>query len=210
MIEGGVCRRTVQRNLLRLTKQDLLIRVHEPNEWLSEKHFRHTTTYRLNVHKLRSLRRPKEIHSSSWRTYREYKNATRSSRRRSAPASTHSSPASSPAAAQAPSLPQPHTAAAPVPVPAPSETSRVPRKLTPREGPKLVAKMVELMRGHTEHVQFDGYSFKLNPGDPRYRAPMPKENALIAASMALGIPHDAAEAHLKFCRWTFDDPEPSP
>lgn len=96
---------------------------------------------------------------------------------------------------------------APAPVPAAKgppvsarESERPPRRLTSREGAKLVAKVAELMRG------FTGFgSIQLQPGgrfgSQVYREPMSQEKALIAASMTLGIPHESAIAHLKLCCW---------
>lgn len=69
--------------------------------------------------------------------------------------------------------------------------------------------MIELMRGCEGHKQIDGYwvDYLRDPDDPdpRYRAPMTQEKALISACMTLGIPHEAAEEHLKLCRWTFEE-----
>lgn len=88
------------------------------------------------------------------------------------------------------------------------EPVRPPRRLTPREGPKLIAQMTELMRGYTRHRQMDGYAWDLSPDDPRYRAPMTQENALISACMTLGIPYEAALEHLKLCQWKFEESSP--
>lgn len=99
-------------------------------------------------------------------------------------------------------------AAAPVAVPEHRSTGRIPRKLTPREGPKLVAKMAELMHGVTrvtgEGVAASRGAWELQPDDSRYRAPMLQDKALIAACMTLGIPEDAAREHLKLCCWKFE------
>jgi hypothetical protein len=108
---------------------------------------------------------------------------------------------SPPAPEAAPVAPTPQSAA-PAAVP---ETSARHRRLTSREGPKLVAKMAELMRGYNKHVGLDGFAVVLDPGDSRYRAPLSQEKALISACMTLGIPYELALEHLKLCQWKFEE-----
>jgi hypothetical protein len=122
----------------------------------------------------------------------------------------HSISQSSPAPAQEPAAPAPPSspAAAPVREETHRNTGRATRKLTPREGPKLVAKMIELMRGRHGSVPTRfGETVWIDKDDPEYRAPMSQEKALISACMTLGIPHEAAEEHLKLCQWKFEEGE---
>jgi len=71
------------------------------------------------------------------------------------------------------------------------------RKLTPREGPKLVNEMRRLMQGVKGHTGQDRLWIEYPPHDPRYREPMSKENALVAACMNLAIPEQSAREFLK-------------
>lgn len=83
---------------------------------------------------------------------------------------------------------------------------RGPRQLTPREGPRLVAAMADLMRGCSGNIQArDGAMMYVGPDHPNYRAPMTQEEALSTACMTMGIPYDAAREHLKLCRWSFEN-----
>lgn len=124
--------------------------------------------------------------------------------------SSHSSPSPAQERAASPTSLPPATAA---PVPAAAvqqrETSRPPRRLTSREGPQLVAKVAELMRGYHGTVNTVSGLVHVDESHPKYRAPMSQEHALTAACMTLGIPYEAAMEHLKLCRWKFDEPESS-
>lgn len=52
----------------------------------------------------------------------------------------------------------------------------------------LAKKIAENLQGVTSYQEpFGGVSIRLEPSDPRYRAPMDKANAFIAACMSLGI-----------------------
>lgn len=123
--------------------------------------------------------------------------------------SSHSSPSPAQERAASPTSLPPATAA---PVPAAAvqqrETSRPPRRLTSREGPQLVAKVAELMRGYHGTVNTVSGLVHVDESHPKYRAPMSQEHALTAACMTLGIPYEAAMEHLKLCRWKFDEPAP--
>jgi hypothetical protein len=150
-------------------------------------------------------------------TYADVKN------QRKAPQPISQSPSQSSPQAQDAAVPQPRTAPAAPVTPAESAgrfldakrgthrtTERQLRQLSSRDAAKLIAKIAELMRGNTRHRQLDGYSFNLQPDDSRYRAPLSQEKALISACMTLGIPHEAAEEHLKLCHWKFLDSEQGP
>lgn len=190
-IEAGVSERALRYNLRELEKIGVLQMVYAANT------VRRPATYRLNLSVLR--RRP---------TYDEIKKSRPPRRALHSIHHHHSSPTAREAAPAA-------ISAAPVPVPLPvqdpeRESRRQARRLTPREGPKLVAKMAELMRGTTRLAQLDGVGFNLQPDDPRYRAPMSQENAIIAACMTLGIAEADAREHLKLCCWKFEGAEKSP
>jgi hypothetical protein len=158
---------------------------------------RRPATYRLDVHALRRYcrRGPQSIASLP-----------------SSPPAQEPAVSSTPIAATA--------APVPVAVPAPElpreshrSSSRKTRQLTSREGAKLVQKMVELMRGCEGHTEVGGYYVDYlrdpeNP-DPRYRAPMTRDKALIAACMQFCIPEDSAREALKLAGWKLEDPEAS-
>lgn len=89
----------------------------------------------------------------------------------------------------------------------PSSSSR---KLTSREGPRLVNEMRRLMRGCSSFIeQQSGLEITLRPEDPRYRAPLSQEEALVAACANLGIPYEAAREHLKLIRPPAHEKEPT-
>ena len=50
----------------------------------------------------------------------------------------------------------------------------------------------------------------MSPSDPRYRAPMPQDEALASACMNLGIPYDSAREHLKLCRFSENEKPEGP
>lgn len=215
-VELGVCRRTVQRRIRRLEEFKVIRRIFEANTRpFPERpdYFRPSATYEAHPEavKIRPTWKDFEGMRATHRRFR-VKSATQHWRRQKSPhllrTSGHSSLPAQEAALQA----APRSAAAPVPVgPVPPRDSlgqpsgRKSRRLTSREGPQLVAKMAELMRGHTRQQQIDGYSFNLQPDDPRYRAPMSQEKALISACMTLGITEEDAREHLKLCCWKFED-----
>jgi hypothetical protein len=82
---------------------------------------------------------------------------------------------------------------------------RAPKPLTSRERTNLAREMAVLMRGYTRHVEaVGGYSYDLQPDDPRYRPPMSQEHALIAACMKLCIPIEDAREALKLSGHNID------
>lgn len=195
-IQSGRSYRTVQRHIDRLCDLKILKLKHDANKYVNGS-IRRTATYVLHEEAGEYLA-PSE-------TYQQWKDRNR---RAAMPRRKGPQPVGNPSAPPAPE-PQTPTQAVAVPIPAPVADRRPLRRLTPREGPKLVSAMAELMRGYTRHRQLDGYSFDLQPDDRRYRAPMTQDKALIAACMALGIPLESAIEHLKLCQWKFEESEPS-
>jgi hypothetical protein len=109
--------------------------------------------------------------------------------------------------------PLPPAPAAPQPARKAAEhrsNARQTRKLTPREGPKLVNEMRRLMQGVKGHVGADRLWVEYSSGDPRYRAPMPQEDALLAACMTLAIPENSAREFLKLLPRDLAESEPPP
>ena len=170
-------RRSVQRNLRSLEKLGVIELVKAANT------IRRPATYRLRIDKL-----------GKRQNYADVKN------RRKAPTPITDFPAASPDHAVAPA---PRATAPAAPPPSREESAREflrakqgishtekkPRQISRREAASLVAKMAELMRGHTRQVEAEGgYSYSLSADDPRYRAPMSQESALISACMTLCIP----------------------
>jgi hypothetical protein len=210
-IELGVCRRTAQRRVKRLKDLKVLVEIGEANKYFKNRphDFRPSFTYQANPDAVAP--RPTWQDFEKMRpTHRrlKVKSATQHHRRVVA---ISSPPVQEAASAATSPFPRPADAAPVAGSPAPRKTlGRAPRRLTSREGPALVAKMAELMRGYTRHKQLDGYAFNLEPDDPRYRAPLSQAKALIAACMTLGITEDDAREHLKLCCWQFEEAEPSP
>lgn len=202
-------RRTVQRWIDDAVSSGVIAEVFPANVWVGQgkaRRFRRSATYELNPAKLAPAKTYDDWHAE--------KLAAKPVPRRIGP--QRAPDRNPPPAQEAAASPATPITAAPVHVASPQrdahrDTRRPPRRLTPREGPQLVAKMIELMQGYTAHVEaVGGYGYDLQPDDPRYRAPMSQEHALTAACMTLGIPHDAALEHLKLCQWKFGEAEPSP
>jgi len=187
--------RTVQRHIDALERARVLKIKHQANSFVPGFGMRRTATYALHEEAHKRLA-PRESYPQ-WRDRN----------RRSAPARFRPQRVSRPA----PEVASPEESPQPQPIaPVPVNQPRKFRHLTSREGAKLVAKMAELMKGHTRHQEIGGYGYDLLPEDPRYRAPMSQEHALVAACMTLGIPYESAENHLKLCRWKFEDAEQGP
>jgi hypothetical protein len=191
-------RRSVQYNLRQLAdpKVGAIELVHGANT------IRRPATYRLRVEAL-----------GKRQTYTDFKN------QRKAPHSVPRRPAppNAPAPAAAPPTKFEEAArfldakrghATPAPTPQPGgrpQRTRAPRRLTSREGPQLVARMAELMRGCKGRVNTSQGLIFVDEDDYRYREPLPQDKALIAACMSLGIAEDDAREHLKLCCWKFDE-----
>ena len=200
-----VSRRTVQKWIDDAVTSGVIRELYPANVWVGReraRRFRRSATYELNPVKL--------VPAKSWDEWHAEKLAAKPAPRRIGPERSSSPPAQQAAT----HTPQPPTAASVPVTPPPMSDSyragRKPRRLTSREGPQLVAKMAELMRGYTRHRQLDGYSFALLPEDPRYRAPMSQGKALISACMTLGITEEDAREHLKLCCWKFEEAEQGP
>lgn len=186
--EAGKCERQTRYDLRKFENSLGVLTLHEKANSV-----RRPTTYRFNPHALRV--RPTPIRSK------------------------HSRPLHSASATEAigkPITPPPE----PMPVPTPTSsptgwagydscrtTDRKRKELTSREGRELVAKLLELQKGHTRHTELDGYSFDLEPDDHRYRAPLSKEDALRVACLTLQFRLEPAKEYAEQCGWKFDEPE---
>jgi hypothetical protein len=153
--------------------------------------------YEIDIEKFRTAKRCRELRNLDARTYEEYKDSVKRGER----ATVTEMPARKPAQ-PAPEPPPP--AAAPVRQPAAEHTHRNPvrapssaRKLTPREGPKLVNEMRRLMKGYKGSQNGPSGMYFVGPDHPQYREPMSQEHALIAACMNLAIPLESAQEFLK-------------
>jgi hypothetical protein len=152
--------------------------------------------YEIDIDKFRRAQRPKELRHFDARTYAEYKEAAKRGE--------HPNVREMPRKPSQPAPPpQPPAPAAPLPQRkvaehrSPQRQTNPTRKLTPREGPKLVNEMRRLMHGVKGHVGVDRLWIEYPPGDPRYREPMSQEDALKAACMNLAIPEQSAREFLK-------------
>jgi hypothetical protein len=187
----------------------------------SEREFRRPPTFRLNVDKIAAWPRPKGVRAGSYRQYKaspDYpgkKHADNSGHRSTSHFSPSNERAKQEAVSAKPALVE--SSAAPVEqqahvVPSHRSTERPLRRLTPREGPKLIAEMRRLMQGVTRENGLRELTprgmFELEPADPRYRAPMSQQEALASACMNLGIPYESAREHLKLCRFPGESEQP--
>jgi hypothetical protein len=148
--------------------------------------------YEIDIEAFHSAPRPQGIRDYSARTYADHKraNVTDISARKPAQRS--------------PEPPPPPAPADPVRQAAAEHAHRNPvhaassaRKLTPREGPKLVNEMRRLMKGYKGSQNGPSGMYFVGPDHPQYREPMSQDNALIAACMNLAIPLESAEDFLK-------------
>lgn len=198
MIEAGASRRTVQYNLRRLVQMQVLsVEVHE-NQWVNKEYFRRTRTYKLNIVRLKSFPRPKEVHSSEWRTYKEYKNATR----KKGPRQVHRSPHAAPHTTvhQAPHAPVPVRDPSPA---APAQAVKPVGITRPQQ--RLHEKRIQLMQlagrykdGVTKlRPPEGGMSRDVGPGDDGYVPPLPWPKALAKAGRELGMTFEEAQEALK-------------
>jgi hypothetical protein len=195
-IEAAVSYRTVQRHIDELERRRVLKKKHDANSFVG-KSIRRTATYTLHGEAEKQLE-PRQSYVE-WKACNRRQAPSRF-RPRQVAHSSQPSPTSQEAPAPRPVAP---------PADAHRSTERPLRRLTPREGPKLVSEMRRLMRGITK-VSGEGFplpssakhAWDMEPSDPRYRAPMSQENALVAACMNLGIPYESAVEHLKLCRFT--------
>lgn len=176
---------TVRYNLRASEKLGLLEIVHRHHEWIRPRTegdrglYRRVNTHRLPISLLVKWR---ELHRLGEQA--EARNDVTPFRKPAKPAQT----------------PVPPAPAAPLPARKVAEhrsNQRPTRKLTPREGPKLVNEMRRLMHGCKGQAGQDRLWVEFSTNDPRYRAPMSQENALIAACMNLAIPHESAREFLK-------------
>lgn len=144
--------------------------------------FRRSATYALNIAKISSFQPPKEHRGVPWRSYKEYRAATRKKRPHSAAqssqvqstqASAHTSPQP---IGQSPKFERVHRGA-----------EREPNRREREEMARFVAKVREYMRGVTRTCPPEGgMGHPLEPGDRGYRAPMQLDNAITAACMWFG------------------------
>jgi hypothetical protein len=167
---------------------------HRPRTKQDKGLYRRVATYRLNPHLLLKWR---ELH-------RSHKAEVTPIRRPAKPADPEQPLPPAPAVPQQPKREQP-AASAPMKQEHRSAQRNVSpsplRKLTPREGPKLVNEMRRLMRGCGSVIeQHSGLEISLRADDPRYRVPLSQEDALVAACANLGIPYESAREHLKLIR----------
>jgi hypothetical protein len=159
--------------------------------WTGE--FMRVPTYEFDIEKFRRAPRCKELRHFDARTYAEYKEAAERGEHpnvREFPSPPRNDPP--PPKPPAPAVPQPTRKVAEH-----RSNQQYARKLTSREGPKLVNEMRRLMQGVKGQLGVDRLWIEYAPNDPRYRAPMSQENALIAACMNLAIPESAAREFLK-------------
>lgn len=202
MIEAGASRRTVQYNLRRLVQMQVLaVEVHE-NQWVNKDYFRRTRTYKLNIVRLKAFPRPKEVNSSEWRTYKEYKSVTR----KKAAYQVHRSPHAAPHTTvhQAPHAPAPVVR---VPSPAPAQIVKPPGITRPQQ--RLHEKRIELMalvgqyiKGVTQILPPEGGMGRdVGPGDDGYVPPLLPQKALSKAAKELGMTFEEAEHELKLVGW---------
>jgi len=217
MLEGGVCKRTIQRRIKRACNLGFWRRLREANSWTNcpkcgsarnearcpnakcnyrgstknKGEFTRPHTYEFDVEKFIAAPRCREIHSADFRTYAEYK---RVASRDSATVKEWPRKPSQPA----PPDPDPPLKAAPKrPAAEHRSTERRPRELTSRERAKLIQTITEMRRGITGKKGVDGLWVDFSAEDPRYYAPRSLKDAIAEACKVLLIPIESARDALK-------------
>jgi hypothetical protein len=226
MLEGGVCKRTVQRRIKRACGLGFWRRTREANSWMpcpkcgahrdeakcakcnyrgSSKNrgeFTRPYTYEFDVEKFMSTPRCREIHSEQFRSYADYKESAKRGEHPNLREMPRKSPQPAP-----PDPPPATTVPTPAKQPAAEHAHRntvrqEPKpqpKLTKRECAKFVADMAVLMKGYTHHTEaVGGYGFDLKPSDPRYRPKLTFQQALTEVAKGWKRERDAVIDALKF------------
>jgi cell division septation protein DedD len=227
MLEGGVCKRTVQRRIKRACDLGFWRRTREANSWSecpkcsttrgdarcgkcgyrgssrNKGEFTRPYTYEFNLQKFIAAPRCREIHSAEWRTYAEYKAAA------AARPNVTEMPARKPAQAEPPPAPQPPKPAAEHAHRGVTRADPTPQpKLTKRECAKLAADIASLMMGCTHYVEtLSGYSTDLDPSDPRYRPRLGFRDALAAVAKTWQREQDVVADAFKFWGYSFPSDE---
>lgn len=170
--------RTVRYNLRKCEQLGILEKVYEPNSWIRANYYRHTATHRLNISALKRRQ-----------TYQHFKN-NRPLAQPLPPQSVKENP--TPVLAQ-PKCEPPQTAPIALTPQRQAEHRQIGRH-TRRDCAKLIALIVQLMRGRT-HGEF---GWKLAPDDERYRAPMSRDAAIEAACRSFSWTVESAMDAMKF------------
>lgn len=219
MLEGGVCKRTIQRRIKRACNLGFWRKTREANSWTncpkcgsprnqakcpSDKcdyrgsaknkgEFTRPHSYEFDVEKFIAAPRCREIHSADFRTYAEYKQVLKADDRANVtPIRKPSQPAPpDPPPAKAAPLKEPAAAAQH------RSTERRPRELTSRERAKLIQTITEMRRGVTGKKGVDGLWVDFSAEDPRYYAPRSLKDAIAEACKLLLVPVESARDALK-------------
>jgi hypothetical protein len=204
-----ISRRAVQRLIDEVCDLGVLTLVYEANEdvpYGGGTKFRHTATYRLNPDRLVPRKTHDEYVEERDRARARNRQAHREeSQREHATAQSQSEPTPIRKPSQPAPPPLPPAPAAPVPVrssPAAEKLehrSSAPR-LTPRQRAELGQRIGLYERGVTQ-LEYTparvGRNLNLQPGDPEYVKPLPREMAILAAcnSMCRGDPARGLKSH---------------
>jgi hypothetical protein len=144
------------------------------------KEFCRPYTFEIDLEKFLTATPPKFVRHFCARTWKEHKEAAKHGEH----PNVTEMPSRKPAQPDpAPPVPPPATAA-PLKRPAAEHAHRSPEKLpqpkmTRRECSKFIADMAMQMKGCTHHTEsVGGYSYELQPGDPRYRPKLSWREAL--------------------------------
>jgi hypothetical protein len=140
--------------------------------------------YEINVEAFRTAPRCRELRHFKARTYSEYKDGAQREERAQVTEMPRKSPQPSeppdPAPAAHPATPMRPTAEhRPMDAPHRSPQRALQPKMTKRECATLMAQAAALEHGRTRHVEAQGgLGYDLDPGDPRYQAPMKRVDAI--------------------------------
>lgn len=221
MLEGGVCKRTVQRRIKRACSLGFWRRTREANSWApcpkcgtkrdearcgkcgyrgssrNKGEFTRPYTYEFDLAKFMATPRCREIHSADWRTYAEYKAAAR----REQPKVTEM-PARKPTQPSAPDPPpparQPAAEHAHRGATRPEPKPRQP-VLTRRESAKFMANVEQRKRGRSSFFsRADGINVALHPGEAGYSPPTSFKEAFEAECTQWKRDADAVRQSLAF------------
>ena len=237
-VELGVCRRTAQRRVQRLTELKVLEKTIEANQYpfpdTRPDYFRPSATYK--AHPEAVAERPSWKDFEGMRpTHRRLKVKSATQHRRKKASVVSISPPTAPEPAAPASTPTPQ-AAAPVPV-APTESPyRVPnvtehaarfeearrggdphrstqrkfRQLRTSDGKAVVSKILQLQKGVDGYKSAEGFWVKYPPGHPQIQAPQSPDSALIAACGELRLPLDASQHYAERCGIKFEGTNKGP
>lgn len=182
-MEARIAERTARYHRRALEKAGLVELVYSPMQRIRTDYFRHTATWRLNISALISM--------APVKSYKQH----RAARQVATPIRPHSAAHPTPEASTATPSDASSSAPAPRPQPVPQRDVRRRRQLTTRQRRELVRRIAYFAKGcHGPQRDVDGGIGQfVRPGDPGYRAPMSRSEAIVAACKSMCQSEGVAE-----------------